>query len=242
MLRQLRKPAIACSAVLVMGLSLPSPARAGIPVIDVSNLAQAIQQVLAWGQQYQQMVQQIGQLQRAYAAITGGRGMEAIMTLTPLARNYLPPDAAELANVMNNASVTYSVMAGQIQGIINSGRVLSNGQMGGMSGQAQQAINMGRQSAALLETIARTAQQNSSQRLLNQQQLINAIGVATDDKAIQDLQGRIAAEQAMLVTDQTKLQAMYQFVQAQELQRQQQNREGAVNQIGSQASLAALVW
>jgi type IV secretion system protein VirB5 len=53
MLRQLRKQAIACSAVLVMGLSLSSPARAGIPVIDVSNLAQAIQQVLAWGQQYQ---------------------------------------------------------------------------------------------------------------------------------------------------------------------------------------------
>ena len=42
------------------------PARAGIPVIDGSNLAQQIQQVLSWGQQAQQMIDQINKLQQQY--------------------------------------------------------------------------------------------------------------------------------------------------------------------------------
>lgn len=242
MFAKLRSNAVGMLMVLVMSMSMSAPARAGIPVIDVANLAQAIQQVLAWAQQYQQMVQQYQQLQQSYAAITGGRGMEALMPVSNLARNYLPADYSELANVMNNTSTTYSGMATQVRGIMNTNAVLSNGQVSGMSGQAQQVITLGRQSAALLETISREAQRNASQRFVSQQQLINAIGGASDDKAIQDLQGRIAAEQAMLTTDQTKLQAMYQLAQAQELQRQQSNREGAANQIGSQASLAALSW
>ena len=36
----------------------------GIPVIDAANLLQAVNQVLAWEQQYKQMLQQIDQLQQ----------------------------------------------------------------------------------------------------------------------------------------------------------------------------------
>lgn len=240
MFAKLRSNAVGMLIALVMGMSISAPARAGIPVIDVANLAQAIQQVLAWAQQYQQMVQQYQQLQQSYAAITGGRGMEAVMPITNAARNYLPQDYSELANVMNNTSTTYSGMATQVRGIMSTNAVLSNGQVSGMSGQAQQVINLGRQSAALLETISREAQRNSSQRMASQQQLITAIGGASDDKAIQDLQGRIAAEQAMLTVDQTKLQAMYQLAQAQELQRQQMAREVSIVQTGTAASLPAV--
>ncbi|MFN3785394.1 MAG: type IV secretion system protein, partial [Thiothrix sp.] len=42
----------------VVGIFGGSQAFAGIPVIDGANLAQAIQQVMAWSQQYGQMVQQ----------------------------------------------------------------------------------------------------------------------------------------------------------------------------------------
>ena len=58
MMTSLRRPALALLTVCTLGLAMP--AQAGIPVIDAANLAQAIQQVLAWAQQYQQMVQQIG--------------------------------------------------------------------------------------------------------------------------------------------------------------------------------------
>jgi RNA polymerase sigma factor (sigma-70 family) len=57
-------------SVLGWGLALSgtAPVRAqGIPVIDVANLAQAVQQVTAWARQYQQMMQQYQQLVRPIA-------------------------------------------------------------------------------------------------------------------------------------------------------------------------------
>lgn len=237
-------------ALLLTGsLGVASPARAGIPVIDFANLAQAIQQVVAWTQQFQQMAQQItqlqqtyAQLQQAYAAITGGRGMESLMSLTTAARNYLPSDYGQMLDVVNNTSVTYSGLASQMQGIMNSRAVLSPGQLGALSAQAQQAVNQGRKAAAMLDMLTQQAQRNSSQRFTDLQGLITAIGGAGDDKAVQDLQARIAAEQAMSTNEQTKLQAMYQMAQAQDMQRQQTNREGAVNQLGRQSGLSALTW
>lgn len=221
--------------VLTGSFAVATPARAGIPVIDGANLAQQIQQVFAWAQQYVQMLQQINQMRAAYQAITGGRGMEGLMYLSNAARNYLPPDYNEMLNVVNNASVTYSALSSQMQGIMNSNAVLNPGQLAALSTQAQQAVNQGRQAAAMLEMLTRQAQQNTSQRMTNMQGMITAIGTASDDKAIQDLQGRIAAEQAMLITDQTKLQALYQMAQAQEMQRQQRVRENASLGFGTTA-------
>ena len=61
-------------------------AHAGIPVIDVANLFQSVQQVLAWVQQYQQMVDsiqearnQVAQLQTTYNSMTGNRGLGTVL-------------------------------------------------------------------------------------------------------------------------------------------------------------------
>lgn len=248
MFLRLKKAVITMVAVCSLGVA-STPARAGIPVIDVANLAQAIQEVIAWGQQYGQMVQQYEklvqtytQLQQSYAAITGGRGMEALAPMTTIARNYLPSDYTELANVMNNTSTTYSGLATQVQGIITSKSILSTVQVSSLSPQAQQLVDSGRKSGALLQTIATNAQQSQSNRFATLDSLRAQIGAASDDKAIQDLQGRIATEQLMITVEGNKNQAIYQQVYAQELQRQQVEREAAVKQLGRQANLAALSW
>ena len=57
----------------------------------------------------------------------------------------------------------------------------------------------------MLQVTSRQALQVSSERFASLQQLIDAIPTATDPKAILDLQARIAAEQAMLQNEQTKL-------------------------------------
>ena len=44
-------------------------AQAGIPVIDAANLANSMQQVIAWGKQYTQMVDSINQLRAQYAQL-----------------------------------------------------------------------------------------------------------------------------------------------------------------------------
>lgn len=238
MIASVKRMAIALVAVLAVGASVPQrPAQAaGIPVIDVAAIAQLLKQITYWQQQIQGMVSQLNQLRASYQAITGGRGMEALMPLSNMARNYLPPDYAELMSVINNASGTYAGLSSQVQSIMAANAVLTNGQLGALSPQQQRIVNQGRQSAAMLQMLTQEAQRNTSQRFAALQQLITAIGRSGDDKAIQDLQGRIAAEQNMLTVEQTKMQALYQMAQAQELQRQQMVREGAVQSFGSMAT------
>jgi type IV secretion system protein VirB5 len=227
----LRKSFLGVVFAAVMTLA-PLQARAGIPVIDVANLAQAIQQVLSWVQQYQQMTTQLQQQVQQIQAITGGRGMEALMPMSNAARNYLPPDYAQLMQAVNGASATYAGLSGQVQSITAANAVLTNGQLGTMTPQMRQVVEQGRRSAAMLSAMTQSAQQNSSQRFAALQQLITQIGASGDDKAIQDLQGRIVAEQAMLTNEQNKLQALYQTAQAEQLAQQQRVREQVVSGHG----------
>ena len=91
---------------LVTGLFSGGQAFAGIPVIDGANLAQAIQQVMAWAQQYQQMTQQIQQLQQQIESVTGSRGFSSALNSTAFqqARRMLPEDAQTLLNLANGGS------------------------------------------------------------------------------------------------------------------------------------------
>jgi type IV secretion system protein VirB5 len=235
----MRRSLLSALFALVVGLA-PLQARAGIPVIDLANLAQAVQQVAAWLQQYQQMVQQLQQLQAQYQAITGPRGMENLLQMTNAQRNYLPPDYAQLMQAVNGASATYAGLSGQVQSITAANAVLSNAQLGTMTPQMRQVVEDGRKSAAMLSALTGSAQQNSSQRFASLQQLITQIGAAGDAKAIQDLQGRIIAEQAMLTNEQNKMQALYETARAQELAQRQRARENAIQQIGSIDNLPPL--
>ena len=84
-----------------------------------------------------------------------------------------------------------------------------------------------------MQATSQQALQSSSQRFASLQQLINAIPSATDQKGILDLQARIAAEQAMLQNEQTKVQTLNQSLEADERARQQRARELAISNIGS---------
>ena len=75
------------AALLLAGSVVASPAaHAGIPTLDAANLAQAIIEVLSWGEQYGQMIEQIQQLEQQYNqavqqydALTGSRGLGDIL-------------------------------------------------------------------------------------------------------------------------------------------------------------------
>ena len=77
------KQGIFTGVIFALGLNL---ARAqGIPVMDAANLVQAVNQVLAWEQQYKQMLAQLEQLtqqtdiaNRNLTATTGSRGLGTI--------------------------------------------------------------------------------------------------------------------------------------------------------------------
>ena len=225
-------------------LLAPLHAKAGIPVIDVTAVANLMQQVMYWQQQisamqrqYEQLKASKDQLALTYGAMTGTRGMEQLLPTSDLARNYLPPSYGELMNTLNGSSPSYAGLANHVQSIMRANSVLSGGQMDALSPEMRQIIEQGRQSAAMLNGMTHSAYQNTSQRFSALQQLINRIATAHDPKAIQDLQARIQAEQNMLTNEQTKLQSLYQVAQSEELMRKQRIREQSASDIGSMRSL-----
>lgn len=228
-------------AFLLAALALLAPlhARAGIPVIDFTAVANLIQQVAYWQQQISAMQKQFDQLQTAnaqlgqtYGSMTGTRGMDQLLATSNLSRNYLPSNYNDLMGVLNGSSSNYSGLSGQVQSIMNANRVLSSTQMDALSPDLRQIVDKGRQSSAMLNGMTQSAYQNTSQRFSALQQLIDAIGRTNDPKAIQELQARIQAEQTMLTNEQTKLQSLYQIARAEEAAQQQRTREQVISGHG----------
>ena len=239
-----------CLAALFLATAAslaPPHAKAGIPVIDVTAVANLIQQVMYWQQQisgmqkqYDQLKESKDQLAQTYSAMTGNRGMEQLLPTSDLARNYLPPSYGELMGTLNGSSASYAGLASQVQSIMKANSILSVTQMEALSPELRQIVEQGRQSAALLNGMTQNAYQSTSQRFSGLQLLIDRIASAQDPKAIQDLQARIQVEQNMLTNEQTKLQSLYQVAHSEELMRKQRAREQAASGIGSMRSLPAV--
>src|ERR1700752_646975 len=88
------------AALITMGGT--SAQAGGIPVIDVANLVQTIQQVTNDITKIQNQVQQITQLQNQLASINGMRNLGSVFN-SPLLRNYVPAEAFTVINAVNNS-------------------------------------------------------------------------------------------------------------------------------------------
>jgi type IV secretion system protein VirB5 len=219
----------------LLALGGTRPAHAQFAVIDVASLAQLIQEYETLQQQLSTAENQLNQARSAYAAITGSRGMQNLLSGTN--RNYLPTNWSQLSQVMGGSSGAYPGLAANVTSIQNSNAVLTPAQVAALSPTEQAQLAQARQNPALLQATSRTALANSSDRFSSLQQLISTIGSATDEKASLDLTARITAEQAMEQNEQTKLQVLYQVARAQEWSRAQQVRERAIADQGSLRSL-----
>jgi type IV secretion system protein VirB5 len=233
-----KEVALAVLGVLILAFGAPKPAQAQFAVIDVASIAQLIQEVQQLEQQVATAKSQLTQAQSAYAAITGNRGMQNLLSDTN--RNYLPTDWAQLAQVMTGRSTSYPSLAASTSSLVTSNAVLTPAQVATLSPAEQSQLTAARQNPALLAATSRAALENSSGRFASLQQLISTIGTASDEKASLDLTARITAEQAMLQNESTKLQVLYQVAQAQEWTRAQQAREQAIVDQGSLRTLGAM--
>jgi type IV secretion system protein VirB5 len=214
-----------------LAVGVPKPAHAQFAVIDVASLTQLIQEYETLQQQVATARSQLTQAQNEYAAITGNRGMQLLLSGTN--RNYLPANWTQLSQVMGGSSASYPALAGEVSALVAANAVLTPAQAASLSPTQQAQLTAARQSPAMLQATARTALANSSDRFSSLQQLISAIGGATDQKASLDLNARIAAEEAMLHNEQTKLQVLSQVAQSQEWARAERVREQAIADQGS---------
>jgi type IV secretion system protein VirB5 len=234
----LTKAILGMVLTVLLAVGVPKPAHAQFAVIDVASLAQLVQEYETLQQQLSTAENQLNQARSAYAAITGNRGMQLLLSGTQ--RNYLPTNWTQLSQVMSGRSGSYPALASNVSTLVSTNAVLTPVQVASMSPTQQAQLAAARQNPALLQATARTSLSNSSDRFASLQQLISAIGTAADEKASLDLNARIAAEQGMLQNESTKMQVLYQVAQSQEWARAQQVREQAIADQGSLRRLPAM--
>jgi type IV secretion system protein VirB5 len=233
-----RKALLCLTFLVLVSFGVAQPAHAQFAVIDVASIAQLLQEVQTLEEELQVAQSQLLQAQTEYASITGTRGMQNLLSGT--VRNYLPIDWVQISQLASGTSGSYPALAAEVASLLRGNAILTPAQVALLTPSQQAQLAAARQSPALLQTMARAALANASDRFATLQQLIGAIGTATDQKSALDLNARIAAEEGMLQNEATKLQVLFQVVQSQEWARAQQVREQALADQGSLRSLPAM--
>ncbi|KHS07998.1 P-type DNA transfer protein VirB5 [Xanthomonas euvesicatoria pv. euvesicatoria] len=212
------------SFLLVGSLMLGGYAYAGVPVTVVADVPSTINQIetiAKWKAQYDQMVSQIDQMKQQYASVTGSRGLGQIMN-NPALRDYLPSDWQSVYDSMRQGG--YNGLSGSAAAIYDATKVFDA--CGRMAIGAQRtACEAAAVKPAQDKAFAGDAYAAAKSRLDQINSLMGQINQTQDPKAIAELQGRIASEQAMIANEQTKLQLFQMMAQAEDKIQQQQQHE-----------------
>lgn len=213
---------VAVSLVLIS-----SQALAQIPVTDGAAIKTSVQQqvetMAKWKLQYDQMVSQIDQMKQEYQSITGVRGLGDVLN-NPALRDYLPDDWQGVYDSVKSAG--YAGLSGRADQVYNDNKIYDTcvnhtDEQSRISCEAQ-AVKGAQDKAFALD-----AYDKAKERLGQIDALMQEINRTQDPKSIAELQGRIAAEQALIQNEQTKLQ-MYSMVASAE-DRLQQQRQREIN-------------
>ena len=190
-------------AVAAVVLLRPEPARAGIPVFDASNLAEAIQNVM---QSLTQIDNQLTQIQTASAHLESVNGLRGIANFanSALLHDYIPADAARILQSIDRSG--YAGMSGHGLALRNQNMIYNctNLQDAALQTLCQAQLARPYQQKAFLED----ALQTSSARMAQISALMERSGSAADEKATLEANGRLAGETAMLLHENTQAQLM----------------------------------
>jgi type IV secretion system protein VirB5 len=208
------------AAVLVAGsLGAGSVRAQGIPVIDVANLVQTIQQVLDGITQINNQVQQINQLQSQINSINGIRNLGNVFN-NPLLKNYVPAEAYTYVNAINTSG--YSGLNATAKALRDVGMVYNCMDLAGDARTScQAALAQPYQQKGLLQD----AMKSAAGRLSQIQSLMGQINATTDQKAVQEVQARIGAENALLAHEMSQVQMLQGMADSEERITRSRERE-----------------
>lgn len=213
-------------AAVAMLLAAAPAARAQWAVIDVGAIAQLIEEVGVLQQELATVRGELSTAQQTFSSMSGDRGMESL--LSQVSRNYLPTSASDLQALLAGNATSFAALAGVMQGLVAQNAVLTPQQLASLAPDAAAQLQASRRTTALEQAIVGEALANTSDRFASLQQLITTIGNASDQKAVLDLGARIAAEEAMLQNEQTKLQVLQRALEAQQWADELREREESV--------------
>ncbi|ESQ92560.1 type IV secretion system protein [Asticcacaulis benevestitus] len=211
-------------------------ANAQTVVYDPLNTAQAIKQVAAWKQQYDQMVAQYNKLQSQldqaktqYNALTGSRNLGELAS-NPLLKDIVPAGTAGVFTAMNKdgfAGMTATAQA------LRQAEMLYNceDREGTQKTACEAALNTTSQAQANQQGTMALLVQRSDQITALQSQ----INLTQDPKAIAELQARIQVAQAEIVNDANRIAVMNAMAASQGEAAQQALRERTLKRLSASA-------
>ena len=208
-----------------LGGGVPA-AHAQFAVIDVASVTQLISEVKTLQQQLSTAQEGLAQAQASYRSTVGDRGMGQLLAGTP--RNYLPTNWSGVQGAFQGAGGGYPALSADLGAALSANAILSAQRVAALPPAASQQLQAERQSVALLQALSHQALAQTSNRFASLQQMIDAVGRASDQKSALDLQARVGAEVLMLQNEQTKLQLLSQGALAQQWANEQSARERAV--------------
>ena len=191
----------------------------GIPVIDVANLVQTIQQVMNDITEINNQVQQISQLQAQLNSINGVRNLGNVFN-SPMLMNYVPARSFQKFNGITASG--YSGLTSTAKSLRDSGMVYNCLDIQGAARISCQAtLAQPYQHKGLIQD-AMTA---AAGRLSQIQALMGQINATQDQKAVQEIQARIGAENALLAHEVSQLQMVQGMADSEERIARSRDRE-----------------
>lgn len=204
----------------------------GIPVIDVANLVQTVQQVQNDITEINNQIQQITQLQRQLNSINGARHLGTVFN-DPTLANYVPAQAYTYLNDVSTSGYA---------GLTHTARALRDADMvynctdlnGAARLSCQASLAQPYQQKGLLQDAMRTA----SGRLAQIRSLMGQIDATTDQKSIQEIQARIGAENAMLAHETSQVQMLQGMAESEERIARSRDRERQYQMLNRSGKVA----
>ena len=193
-----RPSAVALATLLTAGAGHAQ----GIPVIDIANLIQTIQQVMNDITKIENQVEQIRQLQSQVASINGVRNLGNVFNNAGL-NNYVPANAFTVVNAIDASG--YAGLTATAKSLRDDGMVYNCLDRAGAARTSCQAtLAQPYQQKGLLQDAMRAA----SGRLAQINSLMGQINATSDQKAVLEIQARIGAENALLAHEMSQVQML----------------------------------
>jgi type IV secretion system protein VirB5 len=230
------RSALAALATSALMLGVSAPARAGIPVIDVASILQAMLDVLNGIAQVENQYQQLVGMGQQIESISKARSLGDVLN-NPLLQNYVPRDAGNL--VRNLETGGYRSLSG-------AARTLRDAQMtyncvdvvdASKRAQCQATLAKPYQQKAFMEE----ALDKARNRVAQINNLMRRAGATVDQKEIQEVSARIAAETALLQHEVSQIELMRGLAEADQRVADSRAREGQLQQAARNRRLADFV-
>lgn len=225
--------AIALVALAVAPTGMPARA-AGIPVVDAASIEKrALEhaaQIAKFVEQIAMMKNQLDQARSHFDAVTGSRNLGDLWK-DPRIRAALPSDLQEILTLGNEANrISESIDR------ISKSETLTGSHEMDVAHVARRVRDLAVRSKAVLEQ----AQEGTTARLNQIDQLQSQINLAVDPKAISDLQARLLVEQANIQADQIRADLLNRQIEAEKELAGLQAREIAARSFSIDAIRAPL--